>query len=183
MAVKDTKKDPKPHTYTEAELDKMYKNKGGRPERWTKEEIEKVATHLEKWAKLPDSIILREFSTLYERGDDFIRQLAQKSERFRSALRYAKQVIGARREKMAIEGKFAGDTSIIRATLATYDREHKETLIELKRAEAEARGVSYVEVRKYGKHPTKAQKEKKAADNKAKGIVEKPKVYIKDDEI
>jgi len=109
-------------------------NKGPPPSKWTEEKLAEVANHFMEWADDENNLILREFACEYKRGQEWLPEMAQKSDVFANALKYAKTKIGARREKTA--GKPNGlDAGIVKATLATYDYEHREVLRLLKSAD------------------------------------------------
>lgn len=107
----------------------------GRPATWTPERIKEEAQNFLEWAMLDDSIVLREYCALRGYSHQWLTYLADKSQDFADALKIARILVGARREKGAILGKY--DAGIIKATLATYDEEHRAVLKEMKRAESE----------------------------------------------
>jgi len=118
--------------------DKKSKHGGhgiGRPEKWTADLIEKEAEQLIEWSKTDDAIILREFPASRGYGPQWLTYLADKSPTFSEALKIARCNVGVRREKMGLRGDV--DAGIVKASLATYDDEHRAMLKEMKRAEKE----------------------------------------------
>jgi len=106
----------------------------GRPEKWTKEVLDKIAEEFIEWAKDDDNLTLRKFASRYVKDGQWLCEMAGKNEKFAEALHFSKNLIGIRREEKAISGEIKGDTGVIRATMATYDPEYKATLIEMKKA-------------------------------------------------
>ncbi len=109
----------------------------GRPEKWTAEVLERIADEFVEWAKDDNNITLRKFAGNYLKDGQWLCEMAAKNKKFSESLKYAKMLIGVRREEKAISGEVKGDTGVIRATMATYDPEYKATLIEMKKAAAE----------------------------------------------
>lgn len=100
------------------------KKKPGPLKEWTEEVVEYLSNELILWCQLPDSLVLAEFygnnGFGYERAIEF----DTTSPKWKEARRHAKAVIGARREKMGLMGKL--DSPIVRATLGSFDPEHRE---------------------------------------------------------
>ncbi|MEN8236119.1 MAG: hypothetical protein ABFQ95_01000 [Pseudomonadota bacterium] len=111
-------------------------NTGGRPETWTEKRINKEADSFLKWANQDDSIILRKYAAINGYAPQWLTYLADKSVRFSETLKIAKTLVGCRREELALKGDI--DTGIVKATLATYDEEHRAMLKEMKRAEKDS---------------------------------------------
>jgi len=103
----------------------------GRPR--THDLIEEAKAFRE-WADKPDSLILRLFSAIrgYS-GQEKLHEYASMCSEFREAFNYARVVIGARREKMLLEGK--GNPAPFHRYAALYDKELKEHDLEMKRAQ------------------------------------------------
>jgi hypothetical protein len=106
----------------------------GRPRKF---DLEEEARALEEWAQLPDTFVLREFAAI--RGyaaQQKLNEYAQMSEAFHEAFNYAKILIGARREKMLIQGK--GNPAAFQRYAALYDPDLKAHEKEMKEAEKSA---------------------------------------------
>lgn len=111
------------------------KRKAGQPQKWTDEAIEAEAAFLLEWCQSDDAIVLatcygmRGYS--YQRADEW----DNSNKIFSEAKRIAKTIIGARREKGALLGKL--DSSIVKASLANYDPDHRRFMIEMKTANSQ----------------------------------------------
>lgn len=114
---------------------------GRPPDKWTEEALNKEAEALIEWAKKEDSIVLRKFASTRGYYWEMINQWKHKNLNIASAQRYAKDVIGCRREEQALKGKL--DAGIVKASMATYDSEHRAMLKEMKTAEA-AKPTAYI---------------------------------------
>jgi len=118
----------------------------GRPREYTAERFKELAADFVKYADKYDSIVYRGWACTHKKGQGWIKDLVAAEKElidkeggepyFYAASKYALARIGQRREEMALNGQFKGDTSIVKATLATYDIEHRELLRELKKPES-----------------------------------------------
>jgi hypothetical protein len=121
-------------------------NPAGRPREYTREVLDKLADDLLEYANDPTALTLRGWAARKNRGEDWMNDLVSTEEKlvekeggernFFRAQNAALNIIGERRENMALTGQFAGDTSIVKASLATYDMRHRAMLKEMKQAEA-----------------------------------------------
>ena len=112
------------------------------PDKWTEEALDAEAEALREWAKKDDSIVLRKFAS--ERGYfwEMINQWKHKHKGIASAQKFAKDAVGCRREEKALYNKI--DTGIVKASLGTYDDEHRQFLIDIKNAEASQSNTYYL---------------------------------------
>lgn len=116
----------------------------GAPTIYTKEKIEELAKDFIEYANDEKNLIFREWCCNHMRGAELISELVNMEKKynidcFYKAQRFARAKIGARRERLAGQ-KFGGiDAGIAKASMATYDLEHRAVLIELKTAEREAK--------------------------------------------
>jgi hypothetical protein len=77
----------------------------GRPRTYTTEFIENEAKAFYEWADTDEAIVFREFAPIRGYPSEKLYQWEKENEVFRNAFKYAKDVIGARREKMQIANK------------------------------------------------------------------------------
>jgi hypothetical protein len=106
--------------------------KVGAPKKWTDERIEQEADALLEWAKKKDSLVIATFYGMrgisYQRAEEW----DHSNEKFAESKRIAKTIIGARREHGALTGKL--DASMVKASMANYDPEHRRYMLEMKAA-------------------------------------------------
>jgi len=102
----------------------------GRPKIWTDERLKEEALLMVEWACKPDSLVLAEFYG--NRGYDYddVSHFEKMSDDFSKAKRISKIIIGARREKGALNGKL--DSGVVRKSMALYDPEMKAYELELR---------------------------------------------------
>jgi len=136
----------------------------GCPAKWTKEKTLEMAQSLREWSETDEAMILREWCTKWYRGTDLFHELFNADKRYKmkvfdKSYKYALAVVGCRRETYAMLG--AVEPTIVKATMAQYDDDFKQMLIDVKRAEASARGLQYVERVVYKNAPVKKAKPKK----------------------
>jgi len=105
----------------------------GRPVEWTDEKITEEAAYLLEWSQDSDALVLGEcYGSRGYSYEDAI-EWAEKHEVFRKSRLLAKSIVGARREKGAIKGKYG--ENLISKTMALYDPEYKALMKELKNAQ------------------------------------------------
>lgn len=75
----------------------------GRPKIWTREAILEQAKELLKWAATNDALVIREFSAIQGYRQQNISEWCKKEDEFSEAYDRALIIIGARREKLAME--------------------------------------------------------------------------------
>ena len=115
--------------------------KNGRPIEWTEELIEQEATLLLEYANDPNSIVIgKHYGSRGYSYHDAI-EWAEKNAIFRQAKVIATQMIASRREELGLKGVI--DAGIVKATLATYDLEHRKALTDMKTVlQLKAQGAS-----------------------------------------
>ncbi len=106
-------------------------NMGGRPAKFTVEEIDELAKELVSWADDYDSIIYREWFNNKGILMCMVPDLCKKSEEFSYAVKYAKNTVGVRRERLAMQSRI--ESGVFRSTQAIYDQEVKDWELERKR--------------------------------------------------
>jgi hypothetical protein len=107
-------------------------NNGGRPRKF---DLVEEAKAFKEWADKPDSLVLRKFAAV--RGYDCQSRLndyANESVEFGQAFKYAKIMIGARREELLVKGK--GHPAPFMRYAAIYDPELKRHEQDIKTQEA-----------------------------------------------
>lgn len=105
----------------------------GRPKVWTDEKIAEEAQFLREWANKEDSIVIGECYGLRGYSFDSSIEWEKTNKDFAEAKRYAKTMIGSRRERLALQG--AVDSGIVRCSMGVYDPEHRAYLKEMKSAD------------------------------------------------
>ena len=93
-------------------------NLGGRPPKFSKEDIEKEADLFFEWLQEPTSIYFRHFATIRGYPSQYLTKFAEQSERFREVYEYAK---GAQESKLMLGGLFKKlDTGLVKFTMAMH---------------------------------------------------------------
>lgn len=120
----------------------------GRPPEF---DLEEEAKAFREWADREDSLVLRLFAAI--RGyysQSKLHEYAERSDEFRKAFNYAKVVIGARRERLLVQGK--GHPAPFQRYAALYDPDLKEHEKELKKDENEGKQIVFVPKLPYEKN-------------------------------
>jgi len=100
----------------------------GRPRAWSDAEIEEEANSLIEHAQNPDTYTLSDHYAKRGYTYDEVFDWVKVHVPFSKAVKFAKQLIGARREREGLKGKL--DSAIVRSTMANYDPEHRQMLRE-----------------------------------------------------
>lgn len=100
----------------------------GRPRLWSEEEVNIEAKELLKYANKPDSIVLASHYASRDYTYDDVFDWCKRNSEFSKALKIAKQIVGARREAGALNGKYS--EGIVSKTMANYDPEHRAMMRE-----------------------------------------------------
>jgi len=91
----------------------------GRPKVWTEEAAAELGRRFIEWAKTDDAIVIEEFLAAEGVHYDRSMHLQADYEIFRECYRVAQQMIGARREKLGLQGHI--DSAIVRKTAPLYN--------------------------------------------------------------
>lgn len=102
----------------------------GQPRKLNDNDVKKLIQSMIDWTAKDSSLVFNEWlghnGLHYQSSCD----LAERYPEYAETLRRCKLIVAGRRERLAMEGKI--EASIVRATLATYDLEHRAVLRELK---------------------------------------------------
>jgi hypothetical protein len=93
-------------------------NLGGRPPKFSKEDIEKEAEYFYEWLQEPTSIFFKHFATIRGYCAQYLTKFAEKNERFREVYNYAKTV---QETKLMMGGLFKKlDSGLVKFTMANH---------------------------------------------------------------
>ena len=106
----------------------LVNNTFGRISPWSDEDIDLEANLLIEHAQKPDTYTLADHYAMRGYTYDEVFDWTKKHIPFSKAVKFAKQLIGARREREGLKGKL--DSAIVRSTMANYDPEHRQMLRE-----------------------------------------------------
>lgn len=131
----------------------------GREKILTAQRVQELIDSMLTWIELEDSIVFNEWlannGLWYERCCELSKEYPD----FAKTLQVSKLKIAARREKMAMQGKL--ESSIVRATMATYDKEHFNTLKALKESQL-AEAASAINIILSGRNASRAKSKGKS---------------------
>jgi hypothetical protein len=121
----------------------------GRPKIYTKEEIEQQAQQLLEWAESDSALILREFAAIQGYSRQRLKDFCDNSDIFSDAYSRAKNIIGCRREMLALDKMIPRYGTYYDEELQEHENEHEKFKAQLKNMTPEQKEELAYELREF----------------------------------
>lgn len=110
----------------------------------TDEELETLAGELLEWARHPETYVFMEVVEVFAISRGMLYEWAKRCEKLKLAMDSARAIIGARRERKALENKL--NAAIVMRTMGLYDSDFKEYEKEMRSIGSEDKGSPTINV-------------------------------------